>query len=173
MAYEWWKPTAAILVPIAIAVAPVTLSWMSSDRGVDNVIVASAFSILAADPDDSQEEAVRDWAMDVIEGYTNQQFSAEARREIQESPLEVEQLSIFRTLMSATGGDLAPTIASIGAAQRVPVQNWEGYSPSMIQPEGGWETDTYYQVVPADPDTTPDAFTVVPGFQNWQFIPAE
>lgn len=48
---DWiWKAVAAVLVPISVAGAPTLFAWVSQDRGVDQIIVESAFNVLELAP---------------------------------------------------------------------------------------------------------------------------
>lgn len=81
-----WKPIAAIAVPVAVAVSPAIYKYYTFDRGVDGIVAEQALQLLRADPDidgDSEvsdaEMAVRDWAIDVVERYSQVNFPQPAR----------------------------------------------------------------------------------------------
>ncbi len=90
--YDWlWKAIAAVLVPVAVAATPAIFAWVSNDRGVDNVIVKSAFDILEKDPQVFGESKTREWAVKVIERYSGVEFSDDARTELESGPLPISQ----------------------------------------------------------------------------------
>lgn len=112
---EWvWKPIAAILVPLAVASIPVTTAWLVSDRGVDRVIVDKAFGLLETEPSATGGPDLRDWAIRVIERYSKEIFSQQARQDLQNGPLAISQ-----TATNANPGSVQEVEAAIAAAKLV------------------------------------------------------
>lgn len=103
-----WKPIAAIAVPVAVAVSPAIYKYYTFDRGVDGIIAEQALQLLRADPDIDGDEgvsdaemAVRDWAIDVVERYSQVSFPQSARDLLRqtasdpEGPLSRSWLDLF------------------------------------------------------------------------------
>lgn len=92
-----WKPIAAIAVPIAVAISPAIYKSYTFDRGVDGIIAEQALELLRANPDidgDEQvsdaEKGVRDWAIDVVERYSQVSFPEEARELLRQTASDPE-----------------------------------------------------------------------------------
>lgn len=93
-----WKPIAAIAVPVAVAVSPAIYKYYTFDRGVDGIIAEQALQILRSDPDiddndqiSDAERGVRDWAISVIERYSQEDFPEAARELLQKSASPISQ----------------------------------------------------------------------------------
>lgn len=90
---EWiWKPIAAIMVPIAVAAAPALFTWFSQDRGVDRIVVQSAFNMLERQPNQEEANEERLWAIAVIEDASGIEFTPRAQQQLLQRPLETSPL---------------------------------------------------------------------------------
>lgn len=145
-----WKPIAAIAVPVAVAVSPAIYKYYTFDRGVDGIIAEQALQILRNDPDlddndeiSDAERGVRDWAISVIERYSQEEFPKDARELLQESaspisqtasnpePLTQAELATALEAAAAVGND---TILKI-AAKEVGVREvpGPGHNPRIAE----------------------------------------
>lgn len=121
-----WKPIAAILVPLAVAVAPAVSNFFTSDRGVDAIVAKEAISIVQKPIENENDTYVRDWALSVIEKLSQTQFSKEARDFLRNQPgpiapiLDIQQpltaLELHRALAEAKKLKI-DNILSIAASQ--------------------------------------------------------
>ena len=95
-------------MPVAVAVSPAIYKYYTFDREVDGIIAEQALQLLRADPDiDGDDEvsdaemAVRDWAIDVVERYSQVSFPQSARDLLRqtasdpEGPLSRSWLDLF------------------------------------------------------------------------------
>jgi len=94
-----WKPLAAIAVPVAVALSPVIYKYYTFDRGVDAIIAEQALQILQKEPKVDGEitdadKGARDWAISVIERYSQVSFSATTKDQLRESPSPISQTAI-------------------------------------------------------------------------------
>lgn len=94
-----WKPIAAIAVPIAVAVSPAIYKYYTFDRGVDGIIAEQALQILRSSPDFDEnsevsdaEKGVRDWAISVIERYSQTEFPEDARELLRQTATPAFQI---------------------------------------------------------------------------------
>ncbi|WP_209079037.1 N-acetylmuramoyl-L-alanine amidase [Shimia sp. R9_3] len=127
-----WKPIAAIAVPIAVAVSPAIYKYYTFDRGVDGIIAEQALQILRSDPDFDEnseisdaEKGVRDWAISVIERYSQTEFPEDARKLLREVATPVFQIQ------AATNRRIERII--VGGEPNVPFEELRKYHLSL-----GW-----------------------------------
>ncbi|MGO7274674.1 hypothetical protein ACCT18_05135 [Rhizobium ruizarguesonis] len=96
-----WKPLAAVAVPIAVALSPAMYKYYTFDRGVDSIIAQQALQILQKDPRldgagsiTEADKGARDWAISVIERYSQVSFSATTKTQLRESASPISQTAI-------------------------------------------------------------------------------
>jgi hypothetical protein len=82
--------TAALIIPVVLGVTGYYLSIILKNREAQTKMVELAIDLLKVDPKPTNEDkALRNWAMDVIDKYSEVKLPAEVRSNLQSQPLEV------------------------------------------------------------------------------------
>jgi hypothetical protein len=97
----------ACIGAIASATLPANYSFTNRNRELDIKLVEIGISILRADPKETQTSGARDWAIKVIESYSHQSFSPEAKAQLLDNKLGYTYSDTGYDLGSYTRGNFS------------------------------------------------------------------
>src|SRR4051812_10886582 len=81
--------TAAIVIPVLLALAGYYFNLVLKNRESETKMIELAIGVLRVEPTgDDTEKALRNWAMDVIDKYSEVRLPAEVRSHLETRPLD-------------------------------------------------------------------------------------
>lgn len=75
------------LIACAGAIVSAVYSYTNRNRELDIELIKIGISILRADPKETQTEGAREWAIQVVERYSHQPFSIDAKDQLLKNKL--------------------------------------------------------------------------------------
>jgi hypothetical protein len=108
------------VVACAGAVVSALYTYTSRNRELDIELIKIGISILRADPKETQTNGAREWAIQVIETYSRNQFSPAAKSELLQNKLGFDDFG-------STGGDVSGS--GFGDSGRISPKSKERFFP--------------------------------------------
>jgi hypothetical protein len=81
-------------------------TYLNHNREMDIELVKIGVSILRADPNETQTNGAREWAIGIIEDYSKRPFSPDAKRELLEYRLGYNAGSLYDECHTDSGGNI-------------------------------------------------------------------
>ena len=86
------REKASVIVAVIACIGAVTsasYTYLNGSRGLDIELVKIGIGILSVNPKEAQTVGARQWAVEIIEKYSNHEFSKEAKHDLLNSRLNV------------------------------------------------------------------------------------
>ncbi len=92
MRFKATEYTAMSVAGLALVgtIATAAFTWTNRNRELDIELVKIGVAILRAEPREEQTSGAREWAIEVIQTYSGQRFSEQAREQLLKGRLDVK-----------------------------------------------------------------------------------